>query len=224
MDLNTAQPTAPESISALESVAAPESGAAPEPAVAPLKLAVILGSTREGRFGPVVADWFLSRTDRHAGFSADLVDLADVELPSALSFRPGPAAQAQLAKVSPRLAEADAFVVITPEYNHSFPAALKSLIDWHYGEWQAKPVGFVSYGGISGGLRAVEQLRQVFAEMHAVTVRDTVSFHHAGTHFDDEGRHRDPSAAESAAAAMLDQLAWWGLALRDAKSARPYGS
>ncbi|WP_327238715.1 NAD(P)H-dependent oxidoreductase [Streptomyces sp. NBC_01317] len=213
--LTTSEPTAS---------AASAASAAPEPAPSiPLKLAVILGSTREGRFGPVVADWFLSRTDRHAGFSADLVDLADIDLPTALSFRPGPAVQDQLARVSPRLADADAFVVITPEYNHSFPAALKSLIDWHYGEWQAKPVGFVSYGGISGGLRAVEQLRQIFAEMHAVTVRDTVSFHNAGAHFDEEGHHKDPSAAETAATAMLDQLAWWGLALRDAKSTRPYG-
>ncbi|MFJ1599822.1 NADPH-dependent FMN reductase [Streptomyces sp. NPDC088261] len=222
MNLDTAQPSA-QATAQLTTSDPTTSAASESTPTAPLKLAVILGSTREGRFGPVVADWFLSRTDRHTGFSADLVDLADIDLPTALSYRPGSAVQTQLAKVSPRLADADAFVVITPEYNHSFPAALKSLIDWHYGEWQAKPVGFVSYGGISGGLRAVEQLRQIFAEMHAVTVRDTVSFHNAGAHFDDEGRHKDPSAAESAATAMLDQLAWWGLALRDAKSARPYG-
>ncbi len=68
------------------------------------------------------------------------------------------------------------FVVVTPEYNHSFPGPLKAAIDRHVTPWQAKPVGFVSYGGISGGLRAVEHLRQVFAELHAVTVRETVSF------------------------------------------------
>lgn len=123
----------------------------------------------------------------------------------------------------PHLAAADAFVVLTPEYNHSFPASLKTLIDWHFHEWRAKPVAFVSYGGLSGGLRAVEQLRQVFAELHAVTVRDTVSFHNAGASFDDQGRHKDPSAPDAAAKVMLDQLAWWGLALREAKSVRPYG-
>ena len=68
---------------------------------------------------------------------------------------------------------------MTPEYNHSFPAALKNVIDWHGPQWHVKPVGFVSYGGISGGLRAVEQLRLVFAELHAVGIRDTVSFHSA---------------------------------------------
>ena len=188
----------------------------------PLRLAVILGSNREGRFGPVVSDWFLSHAAARQDFTTELVDLAEVDLPTALSFRPGPAVRAELAKVTPRLAEADAFVVLTPEYNHSFPAGIKSLIDWHFGEWQAKPVGFVSYGGISGGLRAVEQLRQVFAELHAVTVRDTVSFHNAGAHFDDEGRHKDPAGCDAAAKVMLDQLAWWGLALRDAKFVRPY--
>ncbi|MEU9985078.1 NAD(P)H-dependent oxidoreductase [Streptomyces sp. NPDC050856] len=195
-----------------------------QPATRPLRLAVVLGSNREGRFAPVVADWFLSRARRHGGFTVDVVDLAEADLPTALSHEPDPAVRAQLAQVSPVLADADAFVVLTPEYNHSFPAVLKSLIDWHFTEWQAKPVGFVSYGGISGGLRAVEQLRLVFAELHAVTVRETVSFHNAHTHFDDTGRHKDPARPDAAAEAMLDQLAWWGHALRDAKSARPYAA
>ncbi|MEV7424418.1 NAD(P)H-dependent oxidoreductase [Streptomyces sp. NPDC091212] len=190
----------------------------------PLKLAVILGSNREGRFGPVVADWFLSRAAERTDFTTDLIDLADTDLPTALSFSPGPEVRAELVKVTSRLATADAFVVLTPEYNHSFPAVIKSLIDWHFGEWQAKPVGFVSYGGISGGLRAVEQLRQVFAELHAVTVRDTVSFPHVGEGFDDEGRPKDPVGCDTAARTMLDRLAWWALALRDAKSVRPYAA
>ncbi|MER6131844.1 NAD(P)H-dependent oxidoreductase [Streptomyces sp. NPDC001815] len=191
---------------------------------APLKVAVIVGSNREGRFGPVVADWLLGRFLDRADLSVDVVDTADLRLPTALSYSPSPEVAAELAKVTPRLAEADAFVVLTPEYNHSFPASLKSLIDWHYEEWRAKPVGFVSYGGVSGGLRAVEQLRQVFAELHAVTVRDTVSFHNAGASFDDRGRHTDPAAPDAAAKVMLDQLAWWGSVLKEAKAVRPYGS
>ncbi|QNP63198.1 NADPH-dependent FMN reductase [Streptomyces genisteinicus] len=194
------------------------------PAQAPLKLAVVLASNREGRFGPVVADWFLSRARLREDFETDYIDLGEAELPSALSHRPSPWARAALDKVTPVLDAADAYVVLTPEYNHSFPAVLKTLIDWHYGEWQAKPVGFVSYGGMSGGLRAVEQLRQVFAELHAVTVRDTVSFHNAGAHFDDEGNHRDPAGPDAAAKTMLDQVAWWAAALRSAKEVHPYGS
>ncbi|WP_156722721.1 NADPH-dependent FMN reductase [Streptomyces apocyni] len=196
--------------------------AADSTADAPLRVAVIIGSNREGRFGPVIADWFLSRVRAHADFEVDLVDVAEAELPT--SFRQTPDAESALATITPKLAAADAFVVLTPEFNHSFPASLKNLVDWHYGEWQAKPVAFVSYGGMSGGLRAVEQLRQVFAELHAVTVRDTVSFHNAGAHFDDSGRHRDPAQADAAAKTMLDQLHWWARALRDAKAVHPYGA
>jgi NAD(P)H-dependent FMN reductase len=199
---------------------APTTGA--PTAAAPIRLAVIVGSTREGRFGPKVADWFTGRAALHADLHTDVIDLVDTPLPGSLSYRPGPEAAEALAAVTPRLEAADAFVMITPEYNHSYPASLKNAIDWHYTPWKAKPVGFVSYGGISGGLRAVEQLRQVFAEMHAVTVRDTVSFHHAGAHFDGEGRHKDPAACDAAAKTMLDQLAWWGHALRNAKYSHPY--
>ncbi|MFG3488665.1 NADPH-dependent FMN reductase [Streptomyces sp. NPDC047972] len=198
------------------------SGAAAAPA--PLTLALVVASDREGRFAPVVTDWFRSRLAEREDFTVTVVDLAEIDLPTSLSHDPSPAVRAELAKVSPVLEAADAYVVVTPEYNHSFPASLKNLIDRHYTEWQAKPVGFVSYGGISGGLRAVEQLRQVYAEMHAVTVRDTVSFHHAHGLFDADGRHKDPAAAEGAAKALLDQLGWWGRALKDAKSVRPYGA
>ncbi|WMX47191.1 NADPH-dependent FMN reductase [Streptomyces roseicoloratus] len=188
----------------------------------PLNLAVIVASNREGRFAPVVTDWFAARVAERDDFTTHVLDLADVDLPTALSSRPDDAVRAELAKVSPVLDAADAFVVVTPEYNHSFPAALKSLIDWHRAEWQAKPVGFVSYGGISGGLRAVEQLRQVYAEMHAVTVRDTVSFPFVHSRFDEDGEPVDPTGPEGAAKTLLDQLAWWARALKDAKAVRPY--
>ncbi|MFI2210767.1 NADPH-dependent FMN reductase [Streptomyces sp. NPDC020141] len=190
---------------------------------APLRLVVILSSNRQGRFGPVIGDWFLEHARPHGDFEVEVVDLGEVDLPTGLTSEVTPALDKTLEEVSPRLAAADAFVVITPEYNHSFPASLKSLIDWHFTEWSAKPVGFVSYGGLSGGLRAVEQLRQVFAEMHSVTIRNTVSFHNAHGQFDAEGRHKDPAACDTAAVDMLDQLAWWGHALREAKEARPYG-
>ncbi|MFF7181364.1 NAD(P)H-dependent oxidoreductase [Streptomyces sp. NPDC008121] len=190
--------------------------------VMPLKLAVVIASNREGRFGPVVADWFLARVAEREDFTVDVVDLAETDLPTSLSHSPGPEVRAELAKVSPVLAAADAFVVLTPEYNHSFPAALKNLIDWHYVEWQAKPVGFVSYGGISGGLRAVEQLRQIYAELHAVTMRDSVAFPYVHGQFGEDGRHKDPTGPDTAAKTMLDQTAWWARALRDAKSVRAY--
>ncbi|WP_326600614.1 NADPH-dependent FMN reductase [Streptomyces sp. NBC_01803] len=188
---------------------------------APLRLAVIVGSVRAGRFGPTVARWFAERAAGRGDMTVDTVDLADAgTLPLEMSAPPGGADEGP--GLTARLAAADAFAVVTPEYNHSYPAALKNVIDWHHKEWHAKPVGFVSYGGVSGGLRAVEHLRGVFAELHAVTVRDTVSFHSAWSGFDDAGRPLDAEGSGGAATTMLDQLAWWGDVLREARAARPY--
>ncbi|MFF3610640.1 NADPH-dependent FMN reductase [Streptomyces sp. NPDC002580] len=189
----------------------------------PVRVAVVIGSNREGRFGPVVANWLLDRIGERDDFLPEVLDIASVDLPTVMSRSPSPEVAAELAKVTPALADADAFVVLTPEYNHSFPAGLKNLIDWHYGEWRAKPVALVSYGGVSGGLRAVEHLRHVFAELHAVTVRDTVSFHGAGAAFDEAGTPRDPVGPAAAAKTMLDQLGWWARSLREARARRPYG-
>jgi NAD(P)H-dependent FMN reductase len=189
----------------------------------PLRLAVISSSVREGRFGPTVARWITQEAGQRDDFAIDFIDLADHPLPVALSSPPAPEVAEILAVVTPRLADADAFVVVTPEYNHSYPASLKSFIDWHYTQWQAKPVGLVSYGGMAGGLRAAEHLRQVFAELHAVTVREQVSFHLAWEKFTPEGEPIEPASAGAAVKTMLDQLAWWGEALRDAKERRPYG-
>nr|AEM44224.1 reductase [uncultured bacterium] len=189
----------------------------------PLRLAVIVSSNREGRFGHVVGDWFAGEARRRDDVVVDVIDLADHELPTSLSREPSPEVAESLSKISPRLAQADTFVVVTPEYNHSFPASLKNVLDWHHTEWQAKPVGFVSYGGLSGGLRAVEQLRPVFAELHAVTVRDVVSFHMAWERFGEDGAPKD-DASVAAAKVLLDQLGWWGNALREARAKTPYGS
>ncbi|MET9212149.1 MULTISPECIES: NADPH-dependent FMN reductase [unclassified Nocardia] len=189
-------------------------------AIRPLRVVVVIGSTREGRFGPTVADWFVRLASLRDTIEVDVVDTGRVELPSAFGAT---AEHPSVAEATGKLARADAFVVVTPEYNHSYPGTLKNLIDTHHTEWQAKPVGFVSYGGISGGLRAVEHLRPVFAELHAVTVRDSVALPHPWGRFDDAGALTDPDAAEAAAAVLLDQLIWWAEALRAARAVRPYG-
>ena len=186
----------------------------------PLQLAIIIGSTREGRFADVVAEWFVTQARLRDDFVLDVIDLADVDLPAVYPQQPSPAVEA----FCERIGRADAFVVVTPEYNHGYPASLKQAIDIPHREWQAKPVAFVSYGGMSGGLRAVEQLRQVFAELHAVTVRDTVSFHRVFQLFDQAGEPADPDGCNTAAQAMLDQLVWWATALRAARAAQPYAA
>lgn len=176
-----------------------------------LRIAIVLGSTREGRFCPTPARWIEERARARADVRVDVVDLAEVGLPLVLPQDAG----RDHGPFLDRLERADGFIVVTPEYNHSFPAALKQAIDLANEEWRAKPVAFVSYGGMSGGLRAVEQLRLVFAEVHAVGIRDTVSFHNYWELLDEAGRLGDRS--DTAAAVMLDQLVWWADALRTAR-------
>jgi NAD(P)H-dependent FMN reductase len=146
------------------------------------RLLVLTGSVRDGRFGPVVASWVADRAREHGAFEVDLMDLAEVEIPLVLPAespkRAGEAypRPAGMAGLTARLGAADAFVLVTPEYNHSYPASLKAAIDWHFTQWKAKPVAFVSYGGAAGGRHAVLHLENVLTELHAVTIREGLAF------------------------------------------------
>ena len=188
----------------------------------PLRLAVIIASTRSGRFGPRVAAWFAGQAGRRSDLEIDLVDLAETRLPSTLPDL-DESVPRQVAELGTRLATAEAFVIVTPEYNQSFPAPLKTAIDWYYEEWHAKPVAFVAYGRESGGLHAVAQLRQIFAELHAVTLASTISFPYYWELFAADGSW--PKAQAHGGTNIknaLDQLVWWATALRDARAKRPY--
>ncbi|MEV0373401.1 NAD(P)H-dependent oxidoreductase [Streptomyces sp. NPDC050636] len=191
----------------------------------PIKLAVITGSVREERFGPTVANWFMRQAESHAGVRTELVDLIDYPLPLSQPAPGRPAAppvQAVRERLAARLADAEAFVVVTPEYNHTVAPSLTNAISWFFDEWAAKPVGLVSYGGMGGGLRAAEHLRQVFAELHAMTVREMVSFHNAWDQFGTDSEPTGPQGSEAAAKVLLDQLAWWAKPLREARAKVPY--
>jgi NAD(P)H-dependent FMN reductase len=184
-----------------------------------MRLAVIIGSVREGRFGPTIAHWFAQEAVRFGTFDVvDVVDLAEFPLPLDMS---DPDAEPAVA-LAGRLDAADAFAVVTPEYNHGYPAALKNAIDWNSTQWRAKPVSFVAYGGQSGGLRSVQQLRQIFIESHAVNIRDTVSVNNPWDEFEFGGQPRDEAKWAARAKGMLDQLAWWTETLKDAREKRPY--
>ena len=182
-----------------------------------MRLAILCGSVREGRFGDTVAHWIARHAREHGGFDVDLIDLADFDIPNDMSRN------ADVEEFSRRIDAADAFVVLSPEYNHSYAGPLKTAIDALKHEWKAKPVGFVAYGGMSGGLRAVEALRVVFAELHAVTIRDTVSFHVARTRFDEAGNPVEAEAVATAADTMLNELLWFAHALKTARERHPYG-
>lgn len=171
----------------------------------PLRLALLVRNSEPGRFGTVLAEWFGREVDGRDEFKLDLIDL---EL-------------TPLTELALRIDEADAIVIICPEYNHGYPGDLKTAIDAVRRPWYAKPVAFIVYGGRSGGLRAAEQLRQVFGELHAVTIRETLSFHQPTDPFTPDGTPTDPTTP-LAAATLLTQLAWWSRPLREARATAPY--
>jgi len=187
-----------------------------------VRVLLILASTRENRFGPVPAAWAAERARERQDIELDVVDLAEAQLPVVLmgdgEDAPMPEAAARLGR---RLEAADAVVVVTPVYNRGYPASLKNAIDWFSAEWAATPVGFVSYGGRTGGIEAVEQLRGVFVELGTMTIRNVLSFPDVRDSFDDDGAPVDPTALAAAATAFYDQLTWWARVLRAARKEVP---
>ncbi|MBM0202892.1 NADPH-dependent FMN reductase [Micromonospora sp. NPDC051227] len=186
-----------------------------------LRLAIVVGSIRAGRFGSVAARWLAGQAELRDDLQVDLIELAEARLPE-VRLAEGDVIPQAVCDLSPWLAGADAFVVVVPEHNRSFPASLKNAVDWYREEWQAKPVGFLCYGGPAGGLRAAEQLRQVFAALGAATIRETISLSHHRALFDARGRPVDAESVSVDARRMFDELVWWAEALRNHRQLRPY--
>ncbi len=142
------------------------------------RLMIIVASTRPGRMGTPVANWFVPRARGHGAFDVEVVDLAELGLP--LLNEPNHPrlrdyTQPHTHEWSARVDATDAFVFITPEYNHGYPAALKNAIDYLHQEWQHKPVAFVSYGGIAAGTRSMQQLTQVVTAVKLLPLDEAVN-------------------------------------------------
>lgn len=132
------------------------------------KLYVVLASTREGRAGEAVANWVEKRFAEQKAFAVELVDLLDYPLPpldSKISPLADKTAEQLVASWSKKIAAGDAYVIVSPEYNHGYSGELKNALDSLKPEWIGKPVGIVGYGGLAGGARSVEQLRLVLIEL-----------------------------------------------------------
>jgi NAD(P)H-dependent FMN reductase len=180
-----------------------------------IKIAIVLGSTRPGRNGEVVSHWMYEIAKKRPDGNFELVDIRDYNLP--LLDEPIPPSMGQYTKDHTKIWSAkidsfDAYVFVTAEYNHGIPGALKNVIDFLFKEWNNKVAGFVSYGG-TGGVRAVEQLRLVMAELKVATVRTQVqlSFH---TDFENLTKFRSAPFQEKVANTMLDEVIAWGGALK----------
>jgi NAD(P)H-dependent FMN reductase len=174
-----------------------------------VKLMVVIASTRPGRVGLPVGEWFAEHARAHAGFELEVVDLAELDLP----FMDEPNhprfhkyTQQHTKDWSAQVDAADAFVFVMPEYNYGFTAPLKNAIDFLHVEWEYKPVGFVSYGGVAAGTRAVQMLKQVVTTLKMTPLFEAVSIPFVAQFIDDEGELQANETMENAATAMLDEL------------------
>ena len=191
---------------------------------APIRLAIIVGSTRPGRVGPAVAEWFAGRVRRLPGVDVDLVDLADIALPF-LDEPEHPAlgryTRPHTLAWSQRIAPAEAFVLVTPEYNASFPAPLKNALDTIYDEWSGKPVGFVGYGGQVGGARAVSALRPVVCALGMLPVGMDVNVHRVGRMLGEDGTLEATCDLDDRADLLVTELIAFTTMLRSRRPAEP---
>jgi NAD(P)H-dependent FMN reductase len=172
-------------------------------------LQIVIASTRPGRVGLPVAQWFHAHAVRHGGFDVELVDLLEVALPF-LDEPNHPRLQRyehqHTKDWSARVAAADAFAFVVPEYNHGFSAPLKNAIDFLHHEWRYKPAGFVSYGGVAAGTRAVQMAKPVVAAVRMTPVVESVNIPFVRQFLDDEERMQPNEPMEQGADAMLDEL------------------
>ncbi|MBN9624426.1 MAG: NAD(P)H-dependent oxidoreductase, partial [Actinobacteria bacterium] len=172
-------------------------------------LAVVIASTRPGRVGEPVADWVLEGVGHDGRFEPELIDLAAPMLP--LMDEPNHPrlrryTQPHTLAWSATVERADAFVFVMPEYNYGFNAPLKNAIDYLHHEWAYKPVGLVSYGGVSAGTRAAQMIKQVVTTLRMYPVAAAVSIPFVAQFLDDDGALRPNETMEEALTAMLEEL------------------
>jgi NAD(P)H-dependent FMN reductase len=195
-----------------------------------LDLKIIIGSTRPGRAADRVIPWITTASREHGGFGVDVIDLRDWELPvcgetfATVGDPRNPAFSVPAVRLwNQKIAEGDAYLFITPEYNHSVPGVLKNAIDSVFASFafRNKPAAFVGYsGGVAAGVRAIEHLAHIAIEAEMVPLRSIVLIPAVGGAFGQDGEPRDPAAAV-AAGIMLDDLAWWAGVLHQARQHHP---
>jgi NAD(P)H-dependent FMN reductase len=183
----------------------------------PPTLHIIVTSTREQRASTAVATWFAEEAKRHGKFEIQLVDLKEVNLP--LLDEPHHPLQRRYQHEhtkawSKSVEAADAFVFVVPEYNYGMPPALLNALDYLYHEWNYKPAGFVSFGGVSGGTRSVQMTKQVLTTLKVMPLPEAVTLPFFAKQLDAEKRFNPGDTQDKALTTMLDELLRWTNALR----------
>ncbi len=178
-----------------------------------LNTKLIITSTRPGRKGPIIANWIHEVTKQHAELDVEVLDLAAINLPF-LDEPHHPRLQ-QYTKQhtkdwSAKIDPAEAFIIVMPEYNHGFDAALKNALDFLMHEWKNKPVALVSYGGVSAGMRAVQLLKPVLQALTLVVIPEAVNIAMFPQYINDEGIFTPNEPLTKSAEAMMNGLVKWG--------------
>ena len=188
-------------------------------------LQIIIASTRPGRIGLPVAQWFEQAAIEHGGFDVEMIDLAEINLP----FFDEPSHPRMRQYVhqhtkdwSEIVDRGDAYVFVTPEYNYGFNAVLKNALDFLHQEWVHKPAGFVSYGGVAAGTRAVQMLKQVVTTLKMTPVFASVNIPFVSQFLDDENRIQPNDMMKTAATTMLDELLPMAAALETLRKPKEY--
>lgn len=175
-------------------------------------LHIVICSTRPGRIGPSVARWFHEFARQHGKFDARLVDLADFNLP-VYDEPVHPARQdykhEHTRKWAASVVAADAYIFVTPEYNFSPPPSLVNALNYVYKEWNCKPCGFVSYGGVSGGVRGVQAAKMLVTTLKMMPMMEGVMVPMAASLIDGEGRFQANELIDKSAVTLLDELRYW---------------
>ena len=181
-----------------------------------IKIKLIIASTRPGRKGPSVGSWIYEIASKHREIEVEILDLATINLP----FLDEPKhprfkdyTQEHTKKWSKMIDESDGFIIVTPEYNFGYPAPLKNALDFLFQEWNYKPVAFVSYGGIAGGTRAVQQLKQVVTAQKMMPILEAVNIPFFTKHIDESGKFNGDEILIKSAEDMLNELVKWAEAM-----------
>jgi len=187
------------------------------------KLLVIIASTRPGRLGLPIANWAISEIEKDGGFEVDVADLALMDLP--MLDEPNHPFHRNYTKPhtiawSKRVDAADAILIVTPEYNHGMPGSLKNAMDFLYHEWNYKPVAFVSYGGMSGGMRSVQMAKQVATTQKMMPLPEAVNIHMVPK-FMHDGQFVPDETLENSLKRVLGELTRWATALRAMRVPQP---
>ncbi len=185
---------------------------------------IIAGSTRPGRFNIQPATWIYTLaqayTATHPDIHVELLDLEQFNLPLLDESQPasnGVYEHEHTKAWAAKIADADAFIIVTPEYNHSVPGALKNAIDFLSAEWENKPVSFISYGGLAGGSRSVEHLRGIAGELHMFDLRNQIMFPNYWGDLNEKGEYQFNDRHAKSGESMIKELAFWGEVMKSAR-------